>query len=372
MAYLIQFDLNLFSIFLLILLYVVIRVKHDIFRFSTKLLTLILWTTIASLIIEPMTWIFDNSGTLGFLILNYVTNYMLTLIAPILVGFWASYLDYKIHNDRKRLKKFHYHQFGTYIIALLCIVNAFYPIFFYVTDTFSYRTADLFWIKLLIVYFYYIYVVVMTIVNRKKLRGNVIFGVIAFFTLPILGSLIQLFNANLFFSWTMLALAIVVVYIFMETTTGIRDYLTQLYSRRTLEDYIVNSMDASKHFDIVMIDLNSFKAVNDHFGHQIGDQVLILFASMLKDKFNDQLMVARFGGDEFVAVVESLNLAATEKRIIELLDEVKAHDFFKQYRLPGFSYGFSSYDGDKTIDDLFNESDAKMYEYKLACRTKKH
>jgi len=370
--YLIQFDLNIYAIFLLILLFVVIKVKRDIFRFSTKLLTLILWTTVAVLIIEPLTWIFDNSGVAFDLFMNYLTNYLLILAAPILIGFWASYLDYKIHNDRKRLRHFHYHQFGTYIIALLCIINFFYPVFFYLNENFTYQTADLHWIKLVIVYFYFLYLVGMTYWNRKTIHNNVIFGVVAFFTIPITGSLIQLINPNLFFSWTMLAMSVVVVYIFLETTTGIRDYLTQLYSRRTLEDYMVNLMDSSRHFDVVMIDLNSFKAVNDHFGHHIGDQVLIHYAALLKEKFNDQLMVARFGGDEFFVVIESLNLVAIEKRILELLDQVKKEDFFIKYRLPGFSYGCAAFDGTTTLDEVFMQADARMYENKQISRQKKH
>jgi len=356
-----QFDLNVFAILLLIMLFYVIRVKRDNFRFSTHLLKTILWLTIAALIIEPMSWIFDKSGAFLNLFLNYLSNYLLVLVAPVLIGMWASYFDYIIFHDRKRLAKAHYYQYGTYLITVLCIVNVFYPLLFMIDENFSYHSGDFLWITLVIVYAFYLHVVVQTIINRKRVRNTVIYGVITFFVIPIAGSLIQSINSNLFFTWTTLALAIVVVYIFLETTTGNRDYLTNLYSRRSLEDYMNNRIQASHHFDAVMIDLNSFKHINDHFGHKIGDQVLIRFSTMLQSAFHDEKMVARLGGDEFFVIVETLNQSGIHERIAMLQAQIKTDSFCQQYECFGFSWGIACNDINMTMDDLLTEADRKMY-----------
>jgi diguanylate cyclase (GGDEF)-like protein len=356
-----QFDLNVFAIFLLIMLFLVIRFNRDGFRFSTHLIKIILWLTVAALIIEPMSWIFDKSGEFINLFLNYLSNYLLVLVAPILIGMWASYFDYIIFNDRKRLKKYHYYQYGTYLVAALCVVNAFYPLFFSIDEFFTYQPESLVWITMLIVYGFYIHIVVLTIMNRKRVRNNVIYGVIVFFIVPIGGSMIQLFEATLFYTWTMLALAIVVVYIFLETTTGTRDYLTNLFSRLSLEDYMNDLLQASRHFDVVMIDLNSFKHINDRFGHQIGDQVLIRFSTLLQSAFHDEKMVARLGGDEFFVIVETLNQSGIKQRIADLRAEIKTDAFCQQYECFGFSWGLACNEINMTMDDLLTEADRRMY-----------
>jgi len=197
--------------------------------------------------------------------------------------------------------------------------------------------------------------------NRKRVRNNVMYGVMIFFTVPIIGSMIQLFEPTLFYTWTMSALAIVVVYIFLETTTGTRDYLTNLFSRRSLEDYMNDLLQASRHFDAVMIDLNSFKHINDRFGHQIGDQVLIRFSTMLQSAFHDEKMVARLGGDEFFVIVETLNQSGIKQRLADLQADIKTDPFCQQYQCFGFSWGLACNEVNMSMDDLLTEADRRMY-----------
>jgi len=358
---LIDFDINLYAIILLLVLIMVISVKRDIFRYSTHLLRVIIWMTVFALIIEPITWIFDNDAMVLPSIINHVSNFLLVLIAPVLVGIWGCYIDYKIHGSRERLKKLHYYQFPTYLTFVLLIINVFYPIFYSIDASSHYSTASLVWIRYLIVYGFYLYIMIFVFINRKHVRTKVIYGVIAFFLMPALGSVIQIIDTSLLFSWSMMALSAVEVYIFLETTTGIRDYLTQLYSRRTMEDYIANLAEVNHHFSVLMIDLNCFKKVNDRFGHIAGDRVLIAFSKELKAAFSSEKMVARFGGDEFLVVIESLNTAGIEKTIKLLKDSILTNNIMQEYHLTGFSAGFSVFDGNKTLDQLYLEADQRMY-----------
>ena len=164
---LIDFDINLYAIILLLVLITVISVKRDIFRYSTHLLRIIIWMTIFALIIEPVSWIYDNNPEVLPSIINHVSNFLLVLIAPVLVGVWGCYIDYKIYGSRERLKKLHYYQYPTYLTFVLLIINVFYPIFYSIDALSHYATANLVWIRYLIVYSFCLYIMVFVFVNRK-------------------------------------------------------------------------------------------------------------------------------------------------------------------------------------------------------------
>jgi diguanylate cyclase (GGDEF)-like protein len=113
-----------------------------------------------------------------------------------------------------------------------------------------------------------------------------------------------------------------------------------------------------------MIDLDDFKTINDSFGHQAGDTVLIEFSQCLKKAFNEEKLIARYGGDEFFVVVEKLNPASIQKRLTSLKETLKENLVFKNVNFSNFSVGMSDYDGNKTIDEIFLEADQRMYKEK--------
>ena len=79
------------------------------------------------------------------------------------------------------------------------------------------------------------------------------------------------------------------------------DDLTGLYNRRALTEYI-NAPETSHNLVVMLIDLDSFKQVNDAYGHQFGDQILKLVATRLRSSVGDEAKLGRLGGDEFVVV----------------------------------------------------------------------
>ena len=89
------------------------------------------------------------------------------------------------------------------------------------------------------------------------------------------------------------------------------DPLTSLPNRRLLHDRIEQSIATGKrsgnHAALLMIDLDSFKPLNDNFGHDVGDLLLIEVANRLKSCVREIDTVARFGGDEFVVIISELH-----------------------------------------------------------------
>ena len=83
------------------------------------------------------------------------------------------------------------------------------------------------------------------------------------------------------------------------------DPLTGTFNRRELQRQIDIRIATSKHFSLLMFDLNEFKSINDRFGHPAGDQILKHFAQAVKSSVRTGDVVARWGGDEFIVLFDS-------------------------------------------------------------------
>lgn len=107
------------------------------------------------------------------------------------------------------------------------------------------------------------------------------------------------------------------------------DSLTGLYNRIAMETMVNRFFATSKRVDstFIMLDLDNFKMVNDVFGHDKGDELLIRVAGILTDSFRDADMVTRLGGDEFAIFVPALLPVADLERRGQRLCERLRMDF---------------------------------------------
>jgi len=99
-------------------------------------------------------------------------------------------------------------------------------------------------------------------------------------------------------------------------TLALCDALTDLPNRRacemTLRREMARSVREDKPLSVFLLDVDHFKAINDHFGHEAGDRVLVGIAQVLRDKLRASDAPARWGGDEFVAVLPATGLVQAQ------------------------------------------------------------
>ena len=100
------------------------------------------------------------------------------------------------------------------------------------------------------------------------------------------------------------------------------DVLTCLPNRAALAERARRTLGAGERFSLVLMDLDSFKDVNDTLGHQVGDQVLVAVAARLAANVREGDFLARLGGDEFAVVVPEAGVKAREiaRRLLGALD----------------------------------------------------
>ena len=97
----------------------------------------------------------------------------------------------------------------------------------------------------------------------------------------------------------------------ISLSMALTDSLTGLYNRRYLEVHleklIENNAKSKKALGVIMMDIDHFKAVNDTHGHNVGDEILKVFADRIKDNLRSFDLVARLGGEEFVAILPDVS-----------------------------------------------------------------
>lgn len=149
------------------------------------------------------------------------------------------------------------------------------------------------------------------------------------------------------------------------------DSLTGCYSRgyglELLDRQIKLSHRSKSPLLLAFLDIDRFKAINDNFGHDEGDKVLKEVAELFKSTIREVDIICRMGGDEFLLIFPDSSLKEVdlirnrlEKKLSSLNRTIK-----KNYQIK-FSMGFSEYlsDKPKTLDELINIADQRMYEEK--------
>ena len=151
------------------------------------------------------------------------------------------------------------------------------------------------------------------------------------------------------------------------TYISFHDSLTGLYNRAYFEEEL-KRMNHPRYYpiNVIMIDINGLKAVNDAFGHQQGDQLLKNLATLLQSTSRKGDILSRLGGDEFAIIHPNTSLSDTESFCQRLRTACLKNSFQPAFLNPNISMGYASQNGFFTSsEELMKEADKKMYQDKL-------
>lgn len=156
-------------------------------------------------------------------------------------------------------------------------------------------------------------------------------------------------------------------------THAMTDPMTGLPNARSLqmqfEKEVARANRSNQGFQLLMLDLDGFKAVNDNFGHKVGDQLLREIGQVIKGQLRDYDFLARYGGDEFVALIPE----TSPQDVTDLCDRIEKA--VSDFRLPvadgkeasvGVSLGGAGYARHgETFDKTIVRADKAMYNRKM-------
>ncbi|QOY88309.1 GGDEF domain-containing protein [Paludibaculum fermentans] len=144
------------------------------------------------------------------------------------------------------------------------------------------------------------------------------------------------------------------------------DPLTKVANRRAGEQRIQDLITSNRQFSLLIFDMDRFKGVNDRWGHQAGDHVLLEFSQRLSSAVRGQDTICRWGGDEFLAILPDCGLVKANERATQIRSQ-----FNKEYTFKAdgswikvmilASVGVAEWKRGETADSIFRRADEQLY-----------
>lgn len=152
---------------------------------------------------------------------------------------------------------------------------------------------------------------------------------------------------------------------------ALTDSLTGLLNRRALFN-LAGTAPLAPATGVIMLDLDDFKAINDRFGHAVGDEVLIRFAAILSRSLGPDDFAARIGGEEFCLLLRNTDSILAHAIADGIRRELEATDSLPDgYGPPTVSAGLALTSGQaRTFDELLRAADELLYRAKDAGRNR--
>ena len=147
------------------------------------------------------------------------------------------------------------------------------------------------------------------------------------------------------------------------------DSLTQILNRKGFNDIIKTFCKQYKKtkekFALIMVDLDHFKYINDHYGHVTGDKILIEFSKTVSKRLENPDILSRFGGDEFVYLTKNVNKSEIINALEVIKEDIRKQPLLMKYKVD-FSYGIAIINDEfNSIEDIIEFADRELYASKL-------
>lgn len=344
------------------------RLEAEKHSFQNKLFTALIASNILLLAMDSLLWLLNGCcgqicSTIysGFYVLYFISN-------PIPPFLWALYADYQVHWDEKRLRKLIYPLLAPVIvIGFMSLISLKTGLIFYLDERNIYHRGQGFPLMAAFCYTYLVYTFIMVVRNRRII-GKKIFAPLLLFPIPpLLGSILQMVYYGTNLVWTGMALSILIVYTHVQNRELNTDYLTGVNNRRGADQYVrdkIRNSNSERTFSGILLDIDNFKGINDRHGHQAGDMALKITADLLKKSLRKDDYIARYGGDEFIILLDINKFVDLKKSVDRIKDNLSDYNSSGnnafEIRL-SMGYDVYGYDSGMNVEQFIKHIDALMY-----------
>lgn len=358
------------SIYLLLTLLMEAKFKDILGEKEGIRLKQLIYLTMISSVLDIILTMSDGKSGVFMYFLNYYGNTVL-FVTPILIAWcWLSFifLFYKRLNDFKTGNWFltRFLMIPGIVSLGAGAVQLFVPVLFRVDQENYYHRLNLSWLSVGVVFFY-IFAGILIFYGRKA-PAYFRTGNIWMFVFPIIGGTIFQFTFyGVSVIFPSVTLGLTGFYISCHNEIMMRDWMTGLLNRTCFMSAAVQKIcKENPNAGIIMLDVDRFKEINDRFGHLEGDHALKLVADVLKEAADDDDLVFRFGGDEFLFLTcseDPEHLENTKQKLLAGVREINAEGTLP-YRL-SLSCGTAVNKGNgMNLENVLNAADFIMYSQK--------
>ena len=363
-----RIDINILAIIILtILFFKAYNPLEKMFVHQRLFLGMVL-LNVSIIAFDTTSWLVDGLPGSPALFWNKATNLILYIVIPLAPSMWILYTDYQIKRSEANLKKISF--ILSWILlsnGLLSVVSLWTGWYFFVDDHNIYHRGDYVWIFLTLCYSLILYSFFTVLLNHDKIDKKHYASLLLFFVPFLIGTTLQVLFFGVSYAWTGMMIGMLLLYLNIQVDLLNADYLTGAFNRRQLEGYLfdkVKNSVAKEPFSAILIDLDDFKIINDRYGHHIGDEALKDTVSILRKSLRQRDFIARFGGDEFIIVMDVDNREALNQTIGRILQNVASFNSETQqpYKL-SFAMGYDIYDPHSKMnyDEFIMKIDSLMY-----------
>lgn len=154
---------------------------------------------------------------------------------------------------------------------------------------------------------------------------------------------------------------------------AITDPLTHLYNRRKFYELLNMEMQRERRYKtglaLILCDLDHFKTINDHFGHDVGDSVIKIFAQTGKENIRETDVLARWGGEEFIFLIPATDLDS----VLAIAEKLRAA--IEEIKLPPVgritaSFGITLFDDGDLVESFIKRADDALHKAKKIGRNR--
>jgi diguanylate cyclase (GGDEF)-like protein len=316
-------------------------------------------------------------GTWSYVISN-ILHICLFVGAPILTYFWYRFIYSWILPEKAS-----YLSFKSFLIlpvlvnAVISVLSPFYGFVFSIDPSNNvYHRGSLFILSAVIIYFYIVYCLGLVIKHRKHFIKHEFFPMVILGILPMVGGILQTLFYGVLLMWSSTAFSLVVVYNFLQQRMIHLDELTGAWTRGSFDYYISQRIKYQEkdRFGVIFIDLDGLKRINDEFGHCEGDSAIKTSVELIKAAISKSDILIRFGGDEFLIIVNCDKVEVLKQRIKAI--QLSFQNFGKnadQKYLLDCSFGADLYSSKfSSIEQFLHHVDSIMYKNKKAKQQKEN
>ncbi len=360
---------NGLALAVLALIYVYMRIHSNKHLVSHNLFSALIVTNTAIIIFDMLFILLSGRYSLNAIRIRKVFTAVYYSLIVLLSALWLLYVDFYINKDKVRLRrKIVAASIPLFLNTALSFISVKWNIMFYIDSSGIYHRGKYFFVMVAISFVFILYAAFYTTLKRVTLQRKELFSLYAFALPPTIGGIVETLYPGVTIIWMCTTFSLLLVFMNLQNDLLKTDYLTGLFNRRQLDAYLrVKAQGGGlERLAGIMIDLDSFKEINDTYGHDAGDRALVYMADILARTFRKNDFIARYGGDEFVVIMESGSKEDVERAIRRLNNNMQR--FNSENQLPfklEFSAGYDSFKSLKMSGpELIRYIDNLMYKNK--------
>ncbi len=145
---------------------------------------------------------------------------------------------------------------------------------------------------------------------------------------------------------------------------AIKDPLTKVFNRKKFYEDLDVEIERARRYkhiiSLIMLDIDHFKNVNDRFGHQEGDRILMEIVSLIRQTIRKNDVFARYGGEEFILFLPETTLEGSLLIAERLRDMIARNDFHLPQSIT-CSFGVATFEGESDVDAFIKKADDALY-----------